>query len=244
MHFTLDLRTLVETVPGSNVWHERVAREEVAAVQTAVVLCDVWDDHWCKSAARRCDVLAHQMAPAVNAARAKGAQIINAPSDCMAFYENTPQRQRMREAFFVEPPTTDAPPEPPLPIDDSDGGCDDEPTCTVRRAWSRQHPAIPIADEDGISDSGTEVYNLLREKEITTLLILGVHTNMCILKRTFGIRQMLRWGVRCVLVRDLTDTMYNPRMAPFVSHDEGTEHVIAHIERYLCPTVLSADLCR
>ncbi len=239
MPFTLDLRTRVETAPGSDVWRVCVVREEIAAAQTAVLLCDVWDDHWCASAARRCDALARKMAPVVNAARAKGAQIIHAPSDCMAFYENTPQRQRLRDAPFAGPPNPDALSEPPLPIDDSDGGCDDEPPCPVRRAWTRQHPAIPIAGADGISDSGTEVYNLLCEKEITTLLILGVHTNMCILKRSFGIRQMRRCGVRCMLVRDLTDTMYNPRMPPFVSHDEGTERVIAHIEKYLCPSVLS-----
>lgn len=244
MHFTLDLRTRVETTPGSDVWRECVVRENVDTARTAVLLCDVWDDHWCKSAARRCDALAHQMAPVVNAARAKGGQIIHAPSDCMAFYDSTPQRARLRQPPFAEPPNTDALPEPPLPIDDTDGGCDDEPPCPVRRAWTRQHPAIPIADADGISDSGAEIYNLLREKGITTLLILGVHTNMCILKRTFGIRQMRRWGVRCVLVRDLTDTMYNPRSAPFVPHGEGTERVIVHIEKYLCPSVLSADLCR
>jgi hypothetical protein len=65
---------------------------------------------------------------------------------------------------------------------------------------------------------------------------------MCVLARSFAIRQMTRWGVRCTLVRDLTDTMYNPRMAPFVPHEQGTELVIQHIERYWCPTVLSQDL--
>jgi len=241
--FRLTLRTRVETAPGSDVWRDAVVPEEIAAAGTAVLLCDVWDDHWCQSAARRCDTLAKKMVPVVDAARAKGAQIIHAPSECMAFYEDTPQRRRMREAPFVEPPEVALPPEPPLPIDDADGGCDDLPPCPVRRAWTRQHPAIPIADEDGISDSGAEVYNHLRQQGIGTLLILGVHTNMCILKRTFGIRQMLRWGVRCVLVRDLTDTMYNPRRLPFVPHDEGTERVIEHIEKYLCPSVPSADLC-
>jgi len=71
-----------------------------------------------------------------------------------------------------------------------------------------------------------------------------VHTNMCVLGRSFAIRQMTRWGVPCVLVRDLTDTMYNPRMRPFVSHEEGTELVVEHIERYWCPTVLSEELVK
>ena len=37
-----------------------------------------------------------------------------------------------------------------------------------------------------------------------------MHTNMCILDRTFSIKQMVRWGVDIALVRDLTDAMYNP----------------------------------
>jgi len=31
-------------------------------------------------------------------------------------------------------------------------------------------------------------------------------------------------------------------MAPYVSHDEGTQLVIEHIEAHWCPTVLSGDL--
>ena len=71
---------------------------------------------------------------------------------------------------------------------------------------------------------------------------MGVHANMCILNRSFAIKQMTNWGIRCILVRDLTDAMYNPRKAPYVSHAAGTELVIQHIEKYWCPTVLSADL--
>ncbi|MBE0697009.1 MAG: hypothetical protein IH586_08800 [Anaerolineaceae bacterium] len=41
------------------------------------------------------------------------------------------------------------------------------------------------------------------------------------------------------LVRDLTDAMYNPAQAPYVSHDEGTRLVIEYIEKFWCPTVLS-----
>ena len=50
--------------------------------------------------------------------------------------------------------------EGPLPIDDSDGGCDDDPQCKTYTAWKRQIPAIEIAEADAITDS-TEAYNLL-----------------------------------------------------------------------------------
>ena len=53
---------------------------------------------------------------------------------------------------------------------------------------------------------------------------------------------MIRWGVDVALIRDLTDTMYNPKRAPYVSHDEGTALVIEHIEQHWCPTVTSTEL--
>jgi hypothetical protein len=53
---------------------------------------------------------------------------------------------------------------------------------------------------------------------------------------------MTRWGIQCILARDLTDTMYNPKMRPFVSHDKGTDLVVEHIEKFWCPSVLSSEL--
>jgi hypothetical protein len=47
-----------------------------------------------------------------------------------------------------------------------------------------------------------------------------------------------------VLARDMTDAMYNHEMAPFVSHHEGTQKVIEHIEKYWSPTALSGDLIK
>jgi hypothetical protein len=50
---------------------------------------------------------------------------------------------------------------------------------------------------------------------------------------------MAKNGKNVVLMRDLTDTMYNPQRAPQVSHFEGTRRIIEHIEKYVCPTVTS-----
>lgn len=65
---------------------------------------------------------------------------------------------------------------------------------------------------------------------------------MCVLGRSFGIRGQTAAGMNVVLVRDLTDAMYNHEMSPFVSHKEGTEKVIEHIEKYWSATVLSQEL--
>jgi type 1 glutamine amidotransferase len=65
---------------------------------------------------------------------------------------------------------------------------------------------------------------------------------MCVLGRGFGIRQLKRLGFNVTLVRDLTDTMYNPRMRPFVPHEKGTELVIEHVEKHWAPTITSEQV--
>jgi nicotinamidase-related amidase len=188
------------------------------------------------------DAMVKRMEPVLQAARRKGVLIVHAPSDTMKFYEETPQRRLAREVERMKPSVVRDLPSPPLPIDDSDGGCDTGES--VYKAWTRQHAGLTIAPEDVVSDNGEEIYSLLKLRGRTDLFIMGVHTNMCILNRSFAIRQMTKWGMRCILVRDLTDAMYDPKDRPYVTHDEGTELVVRHIEQHWAPSVLSADLMK
>ena len=240
-NFQLKLRSRVEAFKGSGAWNEVVISDSIPMKETALIICDMWDNHWCSGAAKRVTVLAPKINATVEAARKSGIRIIHAPSETMSFYKDAPQRQAMLQVQKAEPPAAIDLPSPPLPIDDSTGGCDTTAD-KFFKAWSREISTIRIADNDMISDNGPEVYSLLKRDGIRNLLVMGVHTNMCVLNRTFAIKQMTRWGIRCILVRDLTDAMYNPGDKPFVSHEEGTERVIQHIEKYWCPTVLSADL--
>jgi len=242
--FRLRLRTQVLTADagGHARWQARTRVLSVPAPQVALLLCDVWDNHWSRGAAERVDAMAPRMNAVVHLARDRGALIIHAPSDTMAFYAGAPARERLVRAAHISPPSPIEHPDPPLPIDDSDGGSDtgEIPTHT---GWTRQHPTIEIdQDRDGISADGVEIYSYLQARGIRQLLILGVHTNMCVLNRSFAIKQMVRWGQPVALVRDLTDTMYNPAMRPYVSHREGTRLVVEYIEKFWCPTVASRDL--
>ncbi len=106
----------------------------------------------------------------------------------------------------------------------------------------RQHPAIKIVGYDGVSDNGVEVFNFLEQLGIKNVVVMGVHTQYCVLGRSFGIRQMVKLGKNVVLCRDLTDALYNPRTPPYVSHERGTELAVEHVEKYWCPSILSTDL--
>jgi len=238
---SLSLRTRTEPFRGSGEWSEATVMVDLPVAETAIVICDMWDHHWCRGAEERAGVLAERMAPFIEAARKKGIQIVHAPSETLEFYAGSPARLRLAAAPRVSPPAPREIEEAPLPIDDSDGGCDtgEKPWYP---AWIRQDRRISIAEPDVLGDSGEEIHAYLRSEGIRNLLYVGVHTNMCVLGRSFGIRQMARWGMRCILVRDLTDTLYDPKDPPHVAHDEGTERVVQHIERYWGPSVLSSDI--
>lgn len=239
---TVNLRSRVEALKGSGEWREVSLRQSFPPEQTAVLICDMWDKHWCKGATERVNGLVVKMAPFVESARKRGIQIIHAPSEVMAFYENAPQRKRILAIATVDPPAPLSLPDPPLPIDDSRGGCDTPDQ--FYKAWTRENPGLRIDASDVISDSGTEIYSFLRARNIHTLLVMGVHANMCVLNRPFAIKRMTALGIHCILVRDLTDAMYNPKDPPYVSHAAGTQLVIEYIEKYWCPTTTSADLLR
>src|SRR6185503_18054343 len=214
---------------------------------TAVVICDLWNKHHCPDASERVGEMAPHINEVVKVARSRGMLIIHCPSDTMEFYQNHPGRKLAQAAPKIP---TRVPlqgwcslagtKEPPLPIDDSDGGCDGCPECPGYRAWTRQHPALEILDGDAITDSA-EAFYLMRQRAITNVIVLGVHANMCVLGRPFAIRQMVAQGQNVLLMRDLTDSMYNHRKAPYVSHFRGTELVVEHIEKYWCPSITSAD---
>jgi nicotinamidase-related amidase len=219
------------------------------ARETAIIICDMWNGHYCKNSVKRIEEIIPRMNDTISRARSLGVQIIHAPSGTMNVYEGRPQRRRMMEAKSFTPPVPiakwcylDSKDEKPLPIDDTVQPCDDDVVGERVRRFDRQHPGLTIADADGISDSGQEIYNFFEQQGIRNVVMMRVHTNMCVLGRPFGIRQLVRLGKNVVLARDLTDAMYDPREAPYVSHERGTELVIEHVEQFWCPTILGADL--
>ena len=227
------------------------------SAKTAIIVVDMWDDHWCPNAAKRVAEMAKPMNNVIKLARDKGMLIIHAPSSTVDFYNDTPARKRAQNAPTAKPPKAlskdvrwgtnwcwpDKFRETELPIDDTDMGCDCEKEFPIREAWTRQIETIEINDElDAITDNGQEAYNLLAKHNIENVILMGVHLNMCVLGRPVGIRQMVNIGKNVVLMRDMTDTMYNPKKRPFVNHFKGTDLVVKHVEKFWCPSITSSDI--
>lgn len=261
----LKLRSQTEVAPGTQRFHTVVTPAEWNPAETAVILCDVWDYHHCLNAVRRLEEFGPRLNDLVAKARAQGCTIIHAPSDCMPQYAEHPARARAMSA----PKAPNQPPEIQrwcsivpseraaiYPVDQSDGGEDDDPrehaewaaklTALGRNPklpWKKQSDMIKIDDaRDFISDKGDEVWNVLESRGIKNVILAGVHLNMCVLGRPFGLRRMIEGGKNAVLVRDLTDTMYNPKMWPYVPHFTGTDRMVSHVEQRVCPTISSDQI--
>lgn len=232
--------------------------------QTAIIVCDMWDAHHCLNASRRVEEMAPRMNQVLTTARNSGVLIIHAPSSCMEPYQNHPARRTAQEAPTAANLPADigqwcdripSEEQGTYPLDQSDGGEDDDPVKhrlwherlsgmgrNPLSPWKRQVDLLEIHNTDAISDSGVEIWNLLEHRGIRNVILLGVHTNMCVLGRPFGLRQMASNGKNVVLMRDMTDTMYNPERWPYVTHFVGTDRIVEHIQKFVCPTITSADL--
>lgn len=248
----LDLRSLRKLDTGMDQWQQVTNHATWDASRTAAVVCDMWDRHWCKSATARVADMAPRMNVVLTELRSRGVLIIHCPSDTMNYYEGTPGRKLAQAALHVEATiplkgwtNLDPAKEPPLPIDDSDGGCSDDPPCApaTQSPWPWEHEidTLQIKERDAITDSA-EAFYLMRQRGITNVIVMGVHENMCVLGRPFAIRQLVSQGVNVVLLRDLTDTMYNPRQKPYVDHFTGTDLMTWHIEKYWCSSITSDQL--
>lgn len=260
----LTLQKRVETKPGSGEFRVTATAEKWDAAKTAIIVCDMWDLHHCKNAVKREGELAPRMNDLLEKARAQGVFIIHAPSSCMKFYEGHPARERAKAApkaanlpaeigsWCKQIPAEEA---GKYPIDQTDGGEDDEAAehaawaeelkakgLNPRAPWTRQIATLKIYDQDAVSDSGVEIWNLLEQRGIANVILMGVHVNMCVAGRPFGLRQMAKNGKHVVLMRDFTDSMYNPARWPFVDHYRGTELFIEHLEKFVCPTITSDQL--
>ncbi|MBP89559.1 MAG: hypothetical protein CMJ64_23090 [Planctomycetaceae bacterium] len=215
--------------------------------ETAIVVVDMWNDHHCKSAAQRVVEMAPHMNKVLEAARRRGILIVHAPSNCMDYYKEATARKRAQAAPLAKTDIKfqwnyfNPDREGPLSEKLECAGCScdlPEPCGPDKRVWTSQIVTLKIDDKDAISDNGQEVYNLLSEEDIKNVIVMGVHTNRCVLGRPFGIRQMVYLGKNVVLCRDLTDSYHRDPGA----HFSGLNAIIGHVERYWCPTITSDSI--
>ncbi len=215
---------------------------KIVPTESALIICDMWDQHWSRGATIRANILAPKIQELASVLRSHGVLVAHCPSGTMDFYRNNPAYIRVHQCTPIWLPIIPGYPE--LPIDDSDGGSDTGEQ-KAEHVWTRQHSAIDIdPDCDVICDNGSYLFSYFKQRNISTVFVCGVHTNMCILNRSFGLKALVRCGFSPYLITDLTDSMYNPARRPYVSHDEGTRLVISYVEQFICETTESQEVLK
>lgn len=235
--------------------------------KTAVIISDMWAEHWCKGATARTKEIAPNMNLLLESLRSKGVTIIHCPSDTGEYYKNLPVTAQNKDIISARdnfskftfkyylsishrnsllissnriPPVRSV-------VDPNWVQCDCAPPgkkCPGGDPWKNkgQIADINIHGTDFLAGDDEKVLHLLRNKQITHTLIMGVHTNMCIINRQFGIKQLLAYGFNPILVRDLTDSMSPREERPFTDHFTALDRVIDYIEENLCPTTTACEL--
>ncbi|MBL9138165.1 MAG: NPCBM/NEW2 domain-containing protein [Verrucomicrobiales bacterium] len=221
----------------------RETRESIDPKRVGVVVVDVWNFHWCKTATMRVDAIVPRMNRALEVLRELGMTVMLCPSDVVDNYVGLPQR----EAIFALPPVS----VPKVmevtcpPVPDAGGCACGRERCAVNYGWDGMHPSLRIGGADLMPDTQAEVYAICQQRGLTHLLYLGFHTQVCLLGKPMGLKAMKSAGLQCILARDMTDAHpgYQPERG--FTPDLNTQQVVEHFEKHLAPTLhLEFELTR
>ena len=179
--------------------------------QTALVLVDVWSDHYIDSWRKRATEVTHQrIVPLLQAARRVGMLVIHAPSPRIVESDHP-------ESMPAPTPTQpeDTPEWPPAQFrgiyrSGEFAALGRNPEPRLQEAIARYATTQSIADAvapvpgESIIATGPQLHDLLCERQILHLIYAGFATNWCVIGRDYGIIALNERGYNIVLIRDAT----------------------------------------
>ena len=182
---------------------------EVDSSKVAVVIVDPWNFHWCMTACERVSAMVPRWNRALECARKLGMPVIWAPSDVVGMYSGYPQRERALAVPLVPvPKVRETCPRPASPRRLAAACADPGIPCVVNYGWDGMNPDLVLADDDFIASSTEEVYALLKQRGITHVIYMGLHTNMCLFGKPGALKFMVQAGLNCLLARDINDAIH------------------------------------
>lgn len=193
----------------------RTLRWRLPVEGVALILVDVWSDHYVKSHLDRGrDITLTHIRPVLEAFRRIGALVVHAPSpDCARKY---PAWLRYAGDDEVK--------------GRSGGASDDWPPADFRRKtgdyakWARPMeeknklfediianrgiiPEVAPQGDDHVIVNGDQLHRVLRHRKALHLFYCGFAANMCVPFRDYGMRAMKARGYDIVLIRDCTSAI-------------------------------------
>ena len=221
---------------------ENFIRREISMAlplaQTALVLVDVWDNHFIESWLERATRwTAEGVVPVLDRTRALGMAVVHAPSPPIA--ANYEQIERFETA------TPDAEPDwPPAEFRAREGkyalfrGPRSQPPGIPQITDLGMSPLVEVWDDDYVVATGDQLQSLATERGWLHLIYAGFATNWCILNRDYGMRAMARRGYNMILLRDATMGVEFPDT---VDSCFATEMAIREVEQQLGFTSANGD---
>jgi nicotinamidase-related amidase len=220
-----------------------VIKEHVTPSKVGIVVVDMWDYDWCRTAMGREYAMVPRLNAAFDRARSLGMQVIQLPTEVTPSYEGYPQREAvlaLPKSLLPKPVEFHRPDQDPR-----SGGCEcgPGPRCMYNHGYRALAPTLRMRDTDLIAFGDQELYNICKARGLTQLLYAGIATNQCLLLKPGALIAMKRYGMKCYVLRDLSDadTEYDPQRG--YTPETGNAEVLADIERYIAPSIdFVADL--
>lgn len=208
------------------------------ATNTVLLICDVWDNHYCADLRKKTESLARRINSFASEVRSCGGKVLHCPSDTVnTYYQEYPQRKVMLDYPKAEITVSEKMRSIYLPLDTTHTtGCPCIPLCRVHTEFTKQHGGIEIHPEDLISDNGQEIYNFLTSESISHVLMAGTALNMCVLGRSFGVESLSELGLNVSIMGDLVEVFYSPAEPPYITNEQAKWFALGYIEsRWGCP---------
>ncbi|KAK4537307.1 hypothetical protein CDCA_CDCA12G3332 [Cyanidium caldarium] len=228
---------MVDTRPGSPVLQRDEHSVEERTDRMALVVVDVWNTHWCTTAANRIERwLVPRLNRAIRAARRCGMLVVHAPTDV------APPAKNWRAPPFLNSIRT-AVNTTVYRVYPRPHGCmcaaDPHSRCGMHYGWSRVHPALDV-DASGdvlVPDDVQALITVLETAGIHRVVYAGVHLNLCVATAKqvsmVRLRQAWRRGSApdaILFARDAVDAFTTHDAARQRTPDVGLQRAIQFVE--------------
>jgi nicotinamidase-related amidase len=228
-------------------FHHQNLSVELPLDGVALILVDVWSDHYVKTHLERGhDITINRIKPVLEAFRKANALVVHAPSpDCAKKYSQWTQYAGDDEAFGA--PGGERDEWPPAEFRSKSGDYEkwrrpEDPKDEVFDDILKNRSIIPeVAPQDGdhVVVTGAQLHRLLKAQQILHLFYAGFAANMCIPFRDYGMRAMKSRGYDVVLIRDCTAAI---EVAETIDEEMLTRAAVIDTEVTIGCTVSSEEL--
>ena len=234
---------------GEGDFHRRSLQWKLPAEAVALVMVDVWSNHYITTHLERGrEITVTRMLPVLEMFRRLGATVVHAPSaDCRWKYgELSTPVSEVREEARSEGNAAGAD-WPPKEFRSKSGDYESfgrpvDPRDEVFDEIIKKRSIVPEVEPregDCVIFDGEQLHRVLAERRVHTLFYAGFAANMCVPHRDYGMRAMKGRGYDIVLIRDCTTAI---EMADTVEEMKLTQGAVLDTEVNVGYTVTSGEL--